>query len=163
MSRSLCAVILLVVLTSCSGSKAPPRNLDDACSIVKQRPDYLKAFRSTKNKWGVPISVQMATIHQESRYRSDARTPYRYVLGVIPMGRQSSAYGFGQALTDCFQVDTDSISAPYRPLVKGTVSVRDIGAESLTCLILISTAIIFLNPYNILWCILSIVGLATYT
>ena len=72
-------------------------------------------------------------------------------------------YGFGQALTDCFQVDTDSISAPYRPLVKGTVSVRDIGAVSLTCLILISTAIIFLNPYNILWCILSIVGLATYT
>ncbi|HGG05388.1 MAG TPA: lytic transglycosylase, partial [Aliiroseovarius sp.] len=28
----------------------------------------------------------------------DARTPFRFVLGVIPMGRQSSAYGFSQAL-----------------------------------------------------------------
>lgn len=99
MSRSLfCATVLLVILASCGGSKVPPRNLDNACSIVKQRPEYLKAFRSTKNKWGVPISVQMATIHQESRYRADARTPYRYALGVIPMGRQSSAYGYGQAL-----------------------------------------------------------------
>lgn len=87
-----------MILASCGGHKAPPRNLDNACSIVKQRPEYLKAFRETKNKWGVPISVQMATIYQESKYRADARTPYRYVLGVIPMGRQSSAYGFSQAL-----------------------------------------------------------------
>jgi len=32
------------------------------------------------------------------------------------------SYGFGQALTDCFQTDTDALSAPYRPLVRGTVS-----------------------------------------
>lgn len=83
-----------------------------------------------------------------------------FLLAFIPF---FLGYGFGQALTDCFQVDTDSISAPYRPLVKGTVSPREIGAVSLTGLILISTAIIFLNPYNILWCILSIAGLATYT
>ena len=72
-------------------------------------------------------------------------------------------YGFGQALTDCFQVDTDSISAPYRPLVKGEVTPKAIGIVSLTGLILISITIIYLNPYNILWCILTITGLATYT
>ncbi|MGB5289679.1 MAG: hypothetical protein WBN42_14415, partial [Ignavibacteriaceae bacterium] len=31
------------------------------------------------------------------------------------------SYGFGQALTDCFQIDTDSISSPYRPLTQGVV------------------------------------------
>ncbi|MBL4766667.1 MAG: lytic transglycosylase [Rhodobacteraceae bacterium] len=98
MSRSLSAIVLLAILASCGGVNIPPRNLDDACSIVKQRPEYLKAFRATKRKWGVPISVQMATIYQESKYRAEARTPYRYVLGVIPMGRQSSAFGFSQAL-----------------------------------------------------------------
>lgn len=98
MSRSLCATVLLMILASCGGVNVPPRNLDDACSIVKQRPEYLKAFRATKRKWGVPISVQMATIYQESKYRAEARTPYRYALGVIPMGRQSSAFGFSQAL-----------------------------------------------------------------
>src|SRR5512146_1652118 len=32
------------------------------------------------------------------------------------------SYGFGQALTDCFQIDTDALSAPYRPLTRGTIS-----------------------------------------
>jgi hypothetical protein len=40
----------------------------------------------------------MAVIHQESKFDGDARTPYQWVLGVIPMGRQSSAYGYSQAL-----------------------------------------------------------------
>lgn len=40
----------------------------------------------------------MAVIHQESKFVADARTPVKYVLGVLPMGRQSSAYGYSQAL-----------------------------------------------------------------
>lgn len=98
MSRTLCALLAVLLLASCGGSKAPPSNLNDACSIAKQRPDYMKAFKSTERRWGVPVHVQMATIYQESKYRHDARTPHKYVLGVIPMGRQSSAYGFSQAL-----------------------------------------------------------------
>src|ERR1041384_2446013 len=36
------------------------------------------------------------------------------------------SYGFGQALTDCFQIDTDSISSPYRPLTQiGRASCRE--------------------------------------
>lgn len=99
MSRTLCAMIVTLILASCGGGyKAPPKNLDNACSIAKQRPEYIKAFKKTERKWGVPVHVQMATIYQESRYRSDARTPHKFVLGVIPMGRQSSAYGYSQAL-----------------------------------------------------------------
>ena len=40
----------------------------------------------------------VATIYHESRFRGDARTPHQYLLGVIPVGRQSSAYGYSQAL-----------------------------------------------------------------
>jgi len=92
-------MIIVLLLASCGGSSTtPPRDLDNACSILKQRPDYHRAFKATERKWGIPIHVQMATIHQESRFVGDARTPFRYVLGVIPMGRQSSAFGYGQAL-----------------------------------------------------------------
>lgn len=99
MSRILIVLFGVLFLASCGGgSKQPPSKLNDACSIARERPDYIKAFKSTERKWGVPVHVQMATIYQESRYRHDARTPHRYVLGVIPMGRQSSAYGFSQAL-----------------------------------------------------------------
>jgi hypothetical protein len=55
-------------------------------------------MRVTQSKWGVPISVQMAILHQESKFIGNARTPNQYALGVIPLGRQSSAYGYAQAL-----------------------------------------------------------------
>jgi hypothetical protein len=91
------AIVLLVA--SCGGgSGTAPRNLDDACSIAKQRPEYIKAFQRTEQVWGVPVHVQMATMHQESRFVSNAKTPHRFALGIIPMGRVSSAYGYSQAL-----------------------------------------------------------------
>lgn len=55
-------------------------------------------MKATERKWGVPVHVQMAAIYQESKFIGNARTPHQYALGVIPMGRQSSAYGFSQAL-----------------------------------------------------------------
>lgn len=99
MSRLLRASILLLALASCGGGNfSAPRNLDDACAILRQRPAYLKALRATERKWGIPVHVQMAAIYQESKFIGNARTPHRYALGVIPMGRQSSAYGYSQAL-----------------------------------------------------------------
>ena len=52
----------------------------------------------TERRWGIPVHVQMATIYQESKFIGNARTPFSYALGVIPMGRQSTAYGYSQAL-----------------------------------------------------------------
>ena len=99
MSRTFCALIIAVLLASCSGGPTrAPRDLDNACAILKERPEYYRAFRAAERRWGVPVHVQMATIHQESKFIADARTPFRYVIGVIPMGRQSSAFGYSQAL-----------------------------------------------------------------
>ena len=101
MSRYLRALVLLMLVASCGGSggsSEAPSDLDNACSIVKQRPNYLRAFKKVKRKYGVPVHVMMATIHQESKFVSDARPPFRYTLGVIPMGRLSSALGYSQAL-----------------------------------------------------------------
>lgn len=99
MSRTIRATFLLLFVSACgSGNFSAPRNLDNACSITDQRPAYLKAMQQTERKWGIPVPVQMATIFQESKFIGNARTPYQYALGVIPMGRQSSAYGYSQAL-----------------------------------------------------------------
>lgn len=99
MSRLLRATIMLLALASCGGGNySAPRNLDNACSIVQQRPQYLKAMAATERRWGVPVAVQMAAIYQESKFVGNAKTPHKYALGIIPMGRQSSAYGYAQAL-----------------------------------------------------------------
>lgn len=115
MSRHFRALTLLLLLAACgSGYDSAPRNLNDACSILRQRPTYERAFKATQRKWGVPINVQMAFIYQESKFKSDARTPFKYVLGVLPMGRQSSAYGYSQALDATwkqYQKETRSRSA----------------------------------------------------
>ncbi|MCB2130933.1 MAG: lytic transglycosylase, partial [Rhodobacteraceae bacterium] len=52
----------------------------------------------TESRWGVPVAVQMATIYQESKFIGNAKTPRKFALGVIPMGRQSSAFGYSQAI-----------------------------------------------------------------
>lgn len=99
MSRLLRASILLMLLASCGGGNySAPRNLDNACALAAERPQYFRAMKNTERRWGIPIHVQMATFHQESKFIGNARTPHRYALGIIPMGRQSSAYGYSQAL-----------------------------------------------------------------
>ena len=99
MSRHLRTIIVVLLLASCGGGNfRAPKNLDDACSIVRERPEYLKAMKAAERHWDVPVPVQMAIIYQESKFIGNNRTPVQYALGVIPMGRQSSAYGYAQAL-----------------------------------------------------------------
>lgn len=97
MSRFLWLALALLV-ASCGGGYSPPRELDNACAIVRERPSYLRAMSRAERDWGVPVAVQMALIYQESKFVGNARTPHRYALGIIPLGRQSSAYGYAQAL-----------------------------------------------------------------
>ncbi|WP_127559716.1 lytic transglycosylase [Nioella ostreopsis] len=97
MKRAILLVLLLAV-AACGGGPRPPRNLDNACLILRERPDIARATRQAEREWGIPVHVQLATIHQESSFVHNARTPHRYALGVIPMGRQSSAFGYSQAL-----------------------------------------------------------------
>ena len=99
MSQLFRVMTLVLLAASCGvGSGKAPRQLDNACSILSERPTYLAAFKAAERKYGVPVHVQMATIYQESKFVSDARTPFRYAAGVVPLGRQSSAYGYSQAL-----------------------------------------------------------------
>lgn len=97
--KKILLLISALILVSCSGGgKGPPRNLDNACSMKSQRPGWFKAMDKAERKWGVPTPVFLAAIYQESKFNPGARTPYRYAMGIIPMGRQSSAYGYSQAL-----------------------------------------------------------------
>lgn len=108
MVRSTRAILLFFVLASCGGDFTPPRDLENACAIVAERPRYLSAMRTTEGRWGIPVPVQMAIIHQESKFVGNARTPLQWTLGVIPMGRQSSAYGYAQALDSTWEEYQDA-------------------------------------------------------
>ncbi|MTH80047.1 lytic transglycosylase [Paracoccus aestuariivivens] len=108
------AIVGLVASCGGGGNYKAPRNLENACHLAAERPAYMRAMKATERRWGIPVYVQMATIHQESKFIGDAKTPHRYALGIIPMGRQSSAYGYSQALDgtwDDYRKETGNRSA----------------------------------------------------
>ncbi|MDF3607879.1 lytic transglycosylase [Paracoccus sp. DMF-8] len=92
------AIVGLVASCGGGGNYSAPRNMENACALARERLAYFNAMRATERRWGIPVHVQMASIHQESRFVGNARTPHQYALGIIPIGRQSSAYGYSQAL-----------------------------------------------------------------
>jgi 4-hydroxybenzoate polyprenyltransferase len=73
------------------------------------------------------------------------------------------AYGFGQALTDCFQIDTDRISSPYRPLTQGRITPAQVLVVSIAGLIACISIMALCNPLNLLLGTMAGFGLATYT
>ena len=73
------------------------------------------------------------------------------------------SYGFGQALTDCFQVDTDSLSAPYRPLTQCLISKNQVLTISILGLIFCVSIFAIYNPMNLILGVIAGIGLATYT
>ena len=72
-------------------------------------------------------------------------------------------YGLGQAITDTFQTDTDALSSPYRPLVRGEITRRQVLVVSLGSLALIALLFVYLNPWTIVPAALAVIGLLLYT
>lgn len=72
-------------------------------------------------------------------------------------------YGFGQALTDCFQTDTDALSSPYRPLVQGTIGRGQVFVLSLGSLLVCGWILVAFHPFNLVLAAVEIAGLLTYT
>ena len=95
--RGLIVACIALMLAACA-STSPPRNALNVCSVFAEKKAWREPARDSQAQWGVPASVLMATIYHESSYRHDARPPKRYLLGFIPWGRASSAYGYAQAL-----------------------------------------------------------------
>lgn len=75
----------------------PPKNPENICQIFREKNHWYQATLSSARRWGVPIAVQMAIIHQESSFVADAQPPRPLILGFIPWFRSSSAYGYPQA------------------------------------------------------------------
>ncbi|HTW91766.1 MAG TPA: UbiA family prenyltransferase [bacterium] len=85
---------------------------------------------------------------------------WRVVLVFFPL---FLSYGFGQALTDCFQTDTDSISSPYRPLVRGEVTRGSVLLVSLAGLIIGTLIVGYISRVALCLSALAVLGLLTYT
>ena len=85
------------LLSACASSRTPPAQPENICAIFKEKPSWQRAAIKSEKKWRVPPQILMSIIYHESGFKHDAQPPRRWVLGIIPRGRASSAYGYPQA------------------------------------------------------------------
>ena len=88
-------IVLCGTLASCAST--PPKHQDNICHIFDEKSGWYKDAKKASKRWGVPIAINMAFIHQESRFVPKAKPPRKKILWIIPGPRKSSAYGYSQA------------------------------------------------------------------
>lgn len=103
--EGLCLVFILFL--GCA-TTPPPRYIYDICEVFRENPRWYKAARKSYKRWGVPIPILMAIMHQESKFMADARPPRGSCLWIFPGPRPSSAYGYTQASNETWKEYQDS-------------------------------------------------------
>lgn len=98
-SAGLRAGLLLCCALMLGGcATAPPANVDNLCSIFREKDDWYREAARAQDNWDSPIPVMMAIMYQESRFQAKARPPRGRILWLFPGPRPSNAYGYSQAL-----------------------------------------------------------------
>ena len=110
--------MLLLCLAGCATVR--PRNLNNICAIFREKHDWYSAAKETQEKWRVPLQEPFAILYQESGFRENAKTPRKHFLWIIPLGRESSAFGYAQA-------ENSTWNAYKRHTGKGGASREDFG------------------------------------
>ena len=95
LSRPLMVLMVVVLLPACATS--PPEQVDNVCDIFREKSGWYEDAKESRARWGVPVSVSMAFMYQESRFVATAKPPRKKLWGVIPGPRPSDAYGYSQA------------------------------------------------------------------
>ncbi|MDD2723735.1 MAG: transglycosylase SLT domain-containing protein [Methylovulum sp.] len=97
-------ICLVVCLALASCASLPPSNRDNLCAVFVEQDGWYPDAQKAAQKWGIPVAVIMAIMHQESRFVADAKPPRTWLLGIVPWFRPSSAYGYAQAKDETWDV-----------------------------------------------------------
>jgi len=107
-------LFLVSLIAACAGRVG---NINDACDLLADKRNWYKELNKASLEWNVPKSTILAFIHQESKFKANAKPPRKRLFGIIPTVRPSSAYGYPQAL--------DTTWSEYRKATGGVFSQRD--------------------------------------
>tara|TARA_B110000438_G_C15802698_1_gene645902 strand:- start:888 stop:1502 length:615 start_codon:yes stop_codon:yes gene_type:complete len=86
--------IISIFLVACTS--IDKINTVDSCILFKDKNNWYKSTKKSYDKWGVPISLQLAIINQESSFNQFAKPKRTKIFGLIPGSRPSTAFGYAQ-------------------------------------------------------------------
>jgi hypothetical protein len=86
---------IFFLITGCSSI---PSNTTNSCLIFDERYLWYKHTKKVEQKWGTPIYIQLAIIKMESDFDWLAKPPRKKIFKIIPFKRQSSSFGYSQAI-----------------------------------------------------------------
>ncbi len=95
--------IVTIYLPGCIGAQHVHRYQDNICEIFREKRAWYSSAHASYRRWGIPIPVMMAIIHQESRFEAKAKPPRTTCLCIFPGPRPSTAYGYSQALDETWE------------------------------------------------------------
>ncbi len=95
--------LVLIIIFANGCVSPPPANIDNVCSIFYEYPEWRKDTAFAQHEWHIPVAVQMAIMHQESKFDASATPPRTKLFWIIPWRRPSSAHGYTQALHATWQ------------------------------------------------------------
>lgn len=103
MRKILISILFIFLFLSECHSKPVPKHLNNICEVFQQYPQWYWITKRVRHCWGIPISVQMAIVYQESHFKAYAEPPRRRLLGIIPWFRPTTATGYAQAVDETWR------------------------------------------------------------
>lgn len=116
--RIITAILCLLLtgmgflLSACVSTQ--PQDIDNVCAVFQQNPRWYADAARSQRRWGIPMSVLMAIMYQESRFQPTVKPPREKLFSMIPWVRPTSADGFSQATYETwwqYQDYTDNFAA----------------------------------------------------
>ncbi len=106
--------LLLLSLLASGCASLPPAQPDNICSVFHQKRGWHTVATKAEKKWDSSMPIAMAIMNQESAFRAKARPPRKYLLGIIPWKRPSSAYGYAQVIDGTWEQYVKATGAYWR-------------------------------------------------
>ena len=86
--------LIIIFIVSCTSTNSI--NTANSCIIFEERKNWFYSTKKSYDKWGSPISFQLAIINQESSFKQFAKPKRTKFFGFIPGKRLSTAFGYAQ-------------------------------------------------------------------
>ena len=89
-------------------------NSEDSCILFKEKKNWYKSTKKSYDRWGTPISLQLAIVNQESSFNQFAKPKRKKIFGLIPGSRPSTAFGYAQVTNptwDWYRNRTGNVNA----------------------------------------------------